>query len=307
MALIPIWKDTYLTVPSDSSPLSYSIQMVDGYDENNNEVIVPIFYGKAWIKPDSASDTYEVNINKICQDYLKNEMPIDFRSVISMQRYIQTDAKKKFYVYNEDTQTLMNTYEFIYDWSYDDTVVYSTLLSTEMSHPINYRGANGMFYFRTYYNGANVVTIIDSSPFYGFTELDCTKAEYALYYLNKYGGWDSFLIEGSVIKKDNYKRYNVEKDYKNTSIDFGRRTYNTQIETTYTLNTGWLKEEESKILVDNVFSSSRLFIHNLNTDEISPVMVNDADATYKNRNNSGRKLINYTINVITSHTKSNLN
>lgn len=306
MAITPIWKDTYFTVPSDSSPLTYSIQMVDGYDENGDENIVPIFYGKAWIKPDSASDTYDVNINKICQDYLKNEMPIDFRSVIGMQGYTQTDAKKKFYVYNEDTQTLMNVYEFIYDWSYDDSVDYTTT-PTDMSHPINRKGADGMYYFRTQFNGSQVVTNVNILPFNGYVEEECTNAQYALYYLNKYGGWDSFLIEGSVTKKDNYKRYNVEKDYKNTSIDFGRRTYNTQIETSYTLNTGWLKEEESKILVENVFPSSRLFIHKLNTDEVLPVMVNDADATYKNRNNSGRKLINYTINVITSHTKSNLN
>lgn len=310
MAITPIWKDTYITVPTEYSPINYRIE-IEGTgiwydDEGVQHVSSPaIFYGKAWAKPSSETNTFEININKICQDYLSNEIG-DFRSVIGMEGRTQGDSLKTFNVYNDVTNVLLSSFDFIFDWSYDDSVDYTTT-PTDMSHPINHKGADGMYYFHTQFNGSQVITNVNILPFHGYVEEECTNAQYALYYLNRYGGWDSFLIEGSVTRRDSYNRFNMEKAYDNRTIEFGTRTYNNQITSSYELHTGWLTEEQSYNLSFNLLSSTRIYLHKLNTDEVLPVVVNDAEATYKNRNNSGRKLLNYTINVITSQKQNNLN
>ena len=53
--------------------------------------------------------------------------------------------------------------------------------------------------------------------------------------------------------------------------------------------------------------STRVFLHNLETDDVIPVVMTDADVLYKNNKNSGRKLLNYTINVIASQKEHNKN
>jgi hypothetical protein len=99
----------------------------------------------------------------------------------------------------------------------------------------------------------------------------------------------------------------VTKDYNNNIQQFGTTPYLTEINASYEIHTGWLSETESDILASNLFQSTRVFLHNLQTNEILPVLITDTDVVYKTRNNSGRKLLNYTINVETSHKKYNMN
>lgn len=307
-----IWQDTYITVPIQNSPLKYRIEISGtGEWQDENGVVhndpPAIFYGKAWAKPTNQTSTdtnYEININKICQDYLSNNIG-DFRSVVGLRTVEHPSAAREFVVINDENETVLGRFTFVYDWSYDNSVVYDG--TTVMSHPINGRWADGMYAFRTYYDNGKVKTDISQLPVAGYTEVECSKGEWALYYLNRYGGWDAFLIEGQVVRKDAYTRYNIEKAYNNNFTEFGKQTYNTQIVPSYTITTGWLNDRQSDILAANLFPSTRVFLHRIGTDEVYNVVMNDADATYKNHNNNGRKLINYTINVIASQTQENIN
>ena len=48
----------------------------------------------------------------------------------------------------------------------------------------------------------------------GYTETtECNAGKWALYYLNRYGGWDSYLIDGYVSRKDNFVRKNIVKSF----------------------------------------------------------------------------------------------
>lgn len=306
MAITPIWKDTYFSVNTAKSPLKYHIE-ISGTGEWTDESGVThydapaIFYGKAWAKPSTDTETFEVGVNKICQDYLSNNLG-DFTSVVGLVTVEHPTALREFIVKDDETNAEIARFNFIYDWSYDKTADY-----TNMSRPINGRWADGMYALRTYLSDGKVKTDISQLPVEGYTEVDCTKGDWAIYYLNRYGGWDAFLIEGQVVRKDSYTRYNLQKPYDNNHIGFGIQTYSTQIAPAYTITTGWLNEKESEVLAANVFPSTRIYLHRLSTDEVYPVVVNDADATYKNHKNSGRKLINYTINVIASQTEENNN
>lgn len=291
----PIWQDYYVSFNTEDSPVNYSIQM-DGE---------AIFYGKAWCPPSHNKNTYTTKINTICENYLHNELP-DFGIISKTGKTIQhTDAIKTFKIYNEDTNQLIDEVSFVYDWSYDKTVDYST--NVTMSKPINGKGKDGMYFFKTICSGVIISTHGSKTPISGYELINDCNSKWALYYLNRYGGWDSYLIEGYVSKKDNFTRNNVSLHYNNTTTEFGTTPYLTEITSAYEIRTGWMSERESEIMAANIFQSTRLFLHNLETDEVIPVVMTDADALYKNHKNSGRKLLNYTINVISSQKEHNKN
>lgn len=124
----------------------------------------------------------------------------------------------------------------------------------------------------------------------------------ALYYLNAQGGWDSFLIEGDVIKKDNYTIYEYNKSFNNQTIDFERNRYLNEIETAYELHTGWLSDRESDILAKNLLGSNKVYAHNLKTNKIFPVVITDTSVDYK-KHKTEKKLVSYTINIVESQNK----
>lgn len=308
MAAYPIWATTSYQAPSSASPMNYSISL-DG------DII---FNGKAWARPVSsistASATMEINLNTICQDYLSSELP-DLRNVKGTATYVHPHAVHRFILMNEDKNTVLGRYDFVLDWSY--TFSNYTTGSVRMSHPINGRWVPGMLTFDTMYTVRDnpsagepdisaVTTTISPQVQTGYTEVDVCHADFALYYLNRYGGWDSFLIEGNVTAKDAYTRYNIISPYDNTTLQFGKRTYNNQIQPSWELHTGWLKDDESERLAFNLLPSNMMYLHNLKEDTIIPVTVDDSSVDYRTFRNQGRKLFTYTINISASQTQANL-
>lgn len=298
----PIWKDYYINLETKTSPNNYSIWL-------NGET--PIFNGKAWCPPSYKPSPgvlnafYPTKINGVCENYLSND--IEYFNFTTPTTIEHTNALNTFQIVDEDNNTLIDEVTFVYDWSYDNTVDY-TSNNTRLSRPVNGKGKDGMYFFITSCNGSKVSTYVTNKPNIDiFHYADDCNSNWAIYYLNKYGGWDSFLIEGYVSKRDKLTRYNVTKDYNNNIQQFGTTPYLTEINASYEIHTGWLNETESDILASNLFQSTRVFLHNLQTNEILPVLITDTDVVYKTRNNSGRKLLNYTINVETSHKKYNMN
>lgn len=287
----PIWKDTTYPVGYANSPFTYGISLVT--DSGTEQ----IFTGKAWVRP---GESYiHVNINKICQDYLTSSLP-DLRYITSNTSYIDALAYRTFYLTNSGG-TVLETFNFINDWSYESTAVTSTRLTS----PINGHGAPGMFYLNTTCSTSsqNVITSIRLDYNTGYDNTHC--GEYAIYYLQRNGGWASFLIEGNVTKKDAYKRYQISTPFDNTTLEFEKRTYHNEITTSYELKTGLLNDEQSKNLAKNLIGTNKAYLHNLTTGEILPILSTDGSAVYKTYRNQGRKFVTYSINVECSQTYHN--
>jgi hypothetical protein len=300
-----IWKDTYVEFNTENSPVDYTIYIKSEGSENDYKDI-PIFNGKAWCPPAHNTELYKSNINKICEDYVFNDMANISPNAWS-GTFINSDSLKTFYV-TDDNNVKLKEVSFIYDWSYDDSINYEEGKETILSRPINGRGANGMFHFRTRFDGTKIVTNYSKTPSNGYEEVtNCTDNLWALYYLNRYGGWDSYLIEGYVSKKDNYERKGIIKPFDNNTNEMGNKPYLTNITTTYEIHTGWMNDRESERLAESVFQTTRAYLHNLETGEFFPVVITDADVVYKNHKNSGRRLLNYTINAEKSQTEYNKN
>lgn len=293
MITAPIWKDTQYTTLSSVSPITYRIEDQDGET---------IFNGRAWAKPDA--DSISININKICQNHLSSNIHYSGRT-ITTGTYYNSEALGTFYLY-DGNDNLLETYRFLLDWSYEDKNFSADFL---MSAPINGHYATGMFLFGTYwdYSDKEPITTVSTNPSAVtfnyqrlYNDLECGR--YALYYLNRNGGWDSFLIEGKTNKRDNYEKYYTDNSFNNNTLDYERKTYHTNITTSYELNTGWLSDEESQRLAFHLFSSPLVYIHDLCTGEIQPANIKDESVTYKTFKGEGQ-LVSYLIEVEESQTK----
>lgn len=277
MVISPIWKDT--TYSSSTTPLKYIISVDD----------TQIFNGIAYARPNVGHVVF--NINKICQNWLSSSLP-DIRTFTGTTTHL--DAYKTFTLTDYSGNTL-ETYKFLYDWSYDD---YFTGQTCNLNKPINGKYANGQKVFNTNFSGDLVTTTVSVNG-------GSICGEYAIYYLNRYGGWDSFLIEGNVVKKDEYEKYYTNKSFNNTTLDFERKVYNNQITTSFELNTGWLTDEQSNTLAFNLIPSNTAYLHNLATGELRPVVITNAETEYKKFIN-GKKLNRYKITVQNSQSTQNI-
>ena len=126
----------------------------------------------------------------------------------------------------------------------------------------------------------------------------------ALYYLNRKGGYDSFLFEGEVKRTDKFTQNNYFKTYDNTTLDFGKTRYLTEISGTWECCTGWLSDDEAARFAANVFPTTQAWLHLLDSDEIFPVVITDTQAEYKTYDNNKYQLVNYKLNVETSQTET---
>lgn len=278
MIISPIWRDTYFEY--DGATLTYTIEMEDG---------TVIFSGKAYRYPDA--NMLRINMNKICQDYLSVDIDFDQTARLS-----HPDFCHDFILKDEGGRTL-ETYRFYYDWSYEPWNGQTTM---EVSHPVNGHYAVGMRLMGTVFDlTAKTAYTIPATTIY--PTLAC--GDYTLYYLNTHGGWDAFLIEGNMLKKDAITQHTYSRSFDNTTREFESSRYISEIGTTYELHTGWLTDQQAENLAKNLINSNKVYAHDLNTDRIFPVIITDNTADYKTYKNQGKKMVNYTINIKESQSK----
>ncbi len=130
---------------------------------------------------------------------------------------------------------------------------------------------------------------------------DCSYCgDFAVYYVGKKGGWNSFLFEGPCKRVDNLTDYKMSKPVPNTSIKFSDSKYMVEISPDYELKTGWLSDEESVLFASDLISSPKVYLHNLITGEIMPAVITSNSAEYKTFKNTGRKFVQHTLMITLS-------
>lgn len=114
-------------------------------------------------------------------------------------------------------------------------------------------------------------------------------------YRNRYGGIDTFLIEGNISIIDNFSRGNSQGITPYLSHSFSKRTDRTEISRKYKCSTGWLSDTESEKLVFHLLSSPLVYFQNFeNPTETIPVLVTNTSSEIKKFKN-GRTLVRYDI------------
>lgn len=119
--------------------------------------------------------------------------------------------------------------------------------------------------------------------------------EWALYYVNAYGGWDALLIEGNTIQRDNLTRYTRKMEYDNRETqNRGTQNYLNEISKVFTLHTSWLHDDESARM-HHLLNSTLVYLFNINEGKFYPVVLNNNTTEYKTYKSNGGRLVNYTI------------
>lgn len=287
--VFPIWEDTKGTIVTNDDFEDYELQ------ENGTA----FYSGRAFAYPDEQDIT--VNIARVTAPYLTSYyMDVDFYA----------DA------------TLLGSYTFVRDYSYDRSMDYTSDLW--LNAPINGRipsgievsvskwgAAAGGSMQVTDANGTLVVNdtmakgLNESSWISGSIGAKYTFGDWAyevvdvcngalLKYVNAYGAVDYFLVEGITKKKDSITRSSYEKDADALSSEFETTDYQATMEAGWTGTTGWLTDAQSarmKHLVESVEVS----MIDLATGDETPVVMRDSSMDYKTWRTNGKKLVNYTL------------
>lgn len=124
---------------------------------------------------------------------------------------------------------------------------------------------------------------------------DVVCADYGVYYLNRKGVYDVFAFEGNCVVSDSFSRTSfIDEDT--------RRDITDNITRTYRISTGWLSDEESERLADNLMSSVNVILNERGRN--IPVVITDNECEVKKFRN-GRVLNRYTINFERSKDRTN--
>ena len=289
-----IWRDTYYTSTADT--LNYTLSV-------DNEVI---FAGRAYRFPED--DYLKINISKVCQNYLDASLPdgVWASPYSSLTTYYLDKAFRIFELKDENDNTLQ-TYRFLYGWNYNPSD-YRPYASTEMitlSNPVNGHWSGHQWRCNTFYRNLNNSgeVVFQKGVYSSKYPIEVPCGEYALIYCNALGGWDTFLFEGTCSREDKITQYSTNKSFNNQTKEFEKDRYISEIETTYTCNTGWLTDEEAENFSWNLLGTNKAYLHNLVTDEIKPVIIDESTAKYQTYQTNGKKFAQYKIKIKESQQK----
>lgn len=104
-----------------------------------------------------------------------------------------------------------------------------------------------------------------------------TCARYVLYYINAYGGWDSYVIRGRVSGVDSLTRHERRVEYDNAdTVARGRETYALEIGRAFTFRTGWLTDDQAGRM-HHLLESTAVYMHDLLEGVVRPLVLTGSD------------------------------
>ena len=122
-------------------------------------------------------------------------------------------------------------------------------------------------------------------------------AKYAVYYVNAYGGWDSFLLDGYDTTRYILTRHTINQDYDNSDPDGrGIRDYAIEVAPEWTLRTGLLSDDES-YRMHHLLNSANVYLCELSTGEFRPIVLTDSEAGRQSYTGNGRRPNQYVFNA----------
>ena len=279
-----------------------------------------------------------INVPRLVDSYISSNSIDDLKEDMILRK-LDGNISIDFIDINDASKpTLIKTFNYWNDWSGPG---YNTTYDTSMvlSDPINHKGCTGMVIPFSVYddesanysvvetkkNGSQVnyplgvpsdAFVYAAGEFYESKKVSFKKGGTELFsydmdncgngyliYRNRFGGWDSFLIEGNIYKYDDYNRLGgiYPKYPNNYGYNREKNIDRINIKTKYDINTGWLTDEEAQRLVFHLLSSPTIGFHSFEDRSsgtfpyylISVSVVNTSVEYKKFRN--GKKLVNYTI------------
>ena len=310
-------------------------------DHNTNKII----YEGITVPVSEEEKPLGINIPRLVDSYIHSDELDDLREDMKL-RTLNGSLSVDFYDMNGSTPSLVKTFNYWNDWSGPG---YNTVydITQSINDPINHKGCNYMVIpFCIYDDELSSYTVVETKKddtqvsypmgtpsdafmyaageFFNAKSVSFKKGndtlltydmdncgEGFLLYKNRFGGWDSFLIEGNIYKYDEYTRLRgVYPKYPN-GYGYSREkmTDRNTIKTRYEINTGWLTDEQAERLVFHLMSSTTVALRSFSDRTTSSfpynmvsVSIVDSSVEYKKFKN-GKKMISYTITLEENDTK----
>ena len=310
-------------------------------DHNTNKII----YEGITVPVSEEEKPLGINIPRLVDSYIHSDELDDLREDMKL-RTLNGSLSVDFYDMNGSTPSLVKTFNYWNDWSgpgyktvyditqsindpinhkgcnymvipfciYDDelssySVVETKKDDTQVSYPMGTPSDSFMYAAGEFFNAKSVSFKKGNDTLLTYDMDNC--GEGFLLYKNRFGGWDSFLIEGNIYKYDEYTRLRgVYPKYPN-GYGYSREkmTDRNTIKTRYEINTGWLTDEQAERLVFHLMSSTTVALRSFSDRTTSSfpynmvsVSIVDSSVEYKKFKN-GKKMINYTITLEENDTK----
>ena len=311
----PIWKDIYVDLPYEHNHfrlvnISSGFIMYEG-----------MIYGVI---------TSQVGITDVLRDYMTT-VSDPFVNTFTSTQYLLVDMQT-----SQDGVNWQSSYTFrlYYNYSYDEErKVYLEAQPIDYFDPRQYL----LFTFQSYDNIKEDIRITkkfgttssQTQSFYSYNEQKtyaskatsnysiniktskeekifkdrCTNTNYAVYYINRYGGWSWMLFQGKNLKTDKTKQSTYKMDFdNNVGTEFNTKVYQNDITETWQLTSDYLTDKQSELL-KHLYSSPLVYLHDLKEDKVMSVLVDTKSFDYKTYRNQGRKMFTHTIKVNSSQTK----
>lgn len=304
-AYIPVCSDTFYN--TDSNTFNYTIST----DEDG-----VIYTGKATALPTGSG--VEININKICYPYLSTQFPLEVFTTDSNNLFDMDTAIKKFYLTNLSYGSVIGDYIFYNAW--EKNVVGDSYGNILLSAPIKntidtrqyfltsvFKKANNTFNISYVENGVTNTIISktnETDNIYLYTgrnylfdgrqlkvdntlvyEVKETCHKWCIYYKNLFGGYDSLLVDGNVVESTEYSPEMYTTNFNNLLPDAEHHKYINVGTNKYKMYVSANDDESSRM--KHLFGSCELYLHNLESGDIVPVIIEGtfSKKTYKNQGN----------------------
>ena len=308
----PIWKTTTVDV-AGSSYIDYTVS-TEG---------LTVYSGRAYQMPDSDNISFE--LNEIVRDYVDNYLwwREGYQTPSGWQRSFTVDM----------SNGSGGEYIFTKDWSYKE-MNYSTSNFICLNEPIINEIPAGCFVPVCVFspqkagntsftrNGTPVYTanldnprqaryLFVSAPGYNYgysgdnyiyKGVAACQTRYVLYYENAYGGIDAMPVLGNATLTDKITAYTTKNQVRVPSTSFSYRRYLNEIQKTWEFKTGFLSDGQASRM-HHLFESTMVYVYDMRTDTLYPVVIDENSLEYKTYRNQGRKFFNYSFKVRESQDK----
>lgn len=282
-----IWQDTRHAVATDKDSVAYTVT-VDG---------TAVYTGRAYKRP--GEDNIYIHLREIVKDYLsQSSAALLITGDSNLEQAPEAWRQVTLSVDGTDTG---NVWWFLYDWSYSTSPAIEAGSEFSLGRPVNGHRVDGMTCLASalgHEGEYGVWNYCDAFSLQQYpTVVPCGSA--VLHYINREGGWCSFLFEGLVKETDALTARTLDKGEAESLIDFASNRYGVDVQRKWTCTTGYLSDEESRRFAKDIVPTTMAFLDFFDATPI-PVVVADTTVEVKTYESGGRKLVQYTINLAAS-------
>ncbi len=308
MPFAPIWKDRIVTLAAGADSADFEIRI-------GSAAGTLLYAGRAYRRPGSADVV--ARINDVCADYLASTLPAS--------SFPPPSARIAETFVTVVSGSAVDTVTFVADWSYDQ--LRTITASTPISDPIlpeldprqpflvSYLGTPGSVTLTFQDNTTQTVALSGAGPATAVLDLanydglasvtyngttwkvaeNCSR--FLVAYFNAFGGWDTLVLDGIPVRRDDLVRHTIDTDYDNTDTTArGRRDYAIEVSPAWTLRTGILTDAQSEKM-HHLLNSPDVYLLDFADMVWRPVVLTDTTHDEQTYRSNGRRPAVYEFNA----------